>query len=113
MALSILTGSWVEGMYLSCQYSELRTDSKFYVLIAQQKYYLENLIILMSRFEDADVQDIVYRLKRIYLMFEEVEAIPDMTEANLAVPDSFQAAMDAIAEEVTSFRNVIVNGEPI
>lgn len=112
LALSILTGSWVEGMYLSCQYPELVTNPKYYELVAQQKYYLENLIILMSRFEEEEVQDIVYHLKRIYIMFDSIEAIPDMTATDLTVPDGFQEEMLAISAELNDFRSTIINGQP-
>lgn len=109
MGLVVLAGSWMEGLYLTCQYPELENNERFYTLLAQQKYYLENLIILMSRFEEEEVQDIVYRLKKLYVLFDGLDTTADMTQENdLEIPADFSAIMDQIRAEVTDFRNAYV-----
>lgn len=109
LGLVVLAGTWMEGLYLSSHYPELHNDRNYYTFIAQQKYYLENLIILMSRFSDEDVQQIVNRLKRLYGLFDSFVSVADMTiENNLTIPDNFTDKMEEIRIEVTDFRNEFV-----
>lgn len=67
----VVTGSWVEGLYLACEVSKsVENNSGIIQRIAEQKYSINNLITLLERFENdpvnKDILNELYGLQKIF-----------------------------------------------
>ncbi|MBL7912655.1 MAG: hypothetical protein JNJ41_16455 [Bacteroidia bacterium] len=97
----ILTGSWVEGMYVSCQIAETANGEKIIKTIIDQNESLKNIIIMLEASNLTDgTKFIIADLKSIRDAFEVAEA---NTVQNLET-------IKTIKEKITALRNKLVAG---
>ncbi len=97
----ILAGSWIEGMYVSCQMAKNANGDKIIPTIIQQNESLKNLIIMLEASNLAEgTKFIVSDLKGIRDAFEVAEA---NTIQNLET-------IKTIDEKVTALRNKLIAG---
>ena len=97
----ILTGSWVEGMYVSCQIAETANGEKIIKTIIDQNGSLKNIIIMLEASNLTDgTKFIIADLKSIRDAFEVAEA---NTVQNLET-------IKTIKEKITALRNKLVAG---
>jgi len=97
----ILTGSWVEGMYVSCQIAETANGEKIIKTIIDQNESLKNIIIMLEASNLTDgTKFIIADLKSIRDAFEVAEA---NTVQNLET-------IKSIKEKITALRNKLVAG---
>lgn len=97
----ILTGSWVEGMYVSCQIAETANGEKIIKTIIDQNESLKNIIIMLEASNLTDgTKFIISDLKSIRDAFEVAEA---NTVQNLET-------IKTIKEKITALRNKLVAG---
>ncbi|MDP1803024.1 MAG: hypothetical protein Q8L81_16805 [Bacteroidota bacterium] len=97
----ILTGSWVEGMYVSCQIAETANGEKIIKTIIDQNESLKNIIIMLEASNLTDgTKFIIADLKSIRDAFEVAEA---NTVQNLET-------IKTIKEKITALRNKLIAG---
>ena len=97
----ILTGSWVEGMYVSCQIAETANGEKIIKTIIDQNESLKNIIIMLEASNLTDgTKFIIADLKSIRDAFEVAEA---NTVQNLET-------IKTIKERITALRNKLIAG---
>ena len=97
----ILTGSWVEGMYVSCQIAETANGEKIIKTIIGQNESLKNIIIMLEASNLTDgTKFIIGDLKSIRDAFEVAEA---NTVQNLET-------IKTIKEKITALRNKLIAG---
>ncbi len=97
----ILTGSWVEGMYVSCQIAETANGEKIIKTIIGQNESLKNIIIMLEASNLTDgTKFIIADLKSIRDAFEVAEA---NTVQNLET-------IKTIKEKITALRNKLIAG---
>jgi hypothetical protein len=97
----ILTGSWVEGMYVSCQIAETANGEKIIKTIIDQNESLKNIIIMLEASNLPDgTKFIIADLKSIRDAFEVAEA---NTVQNLET-------IKTIKEKITALRNKLIAG---
>ncbi|MEO6303482.1 MAG: hypothetical protein ABIP51_09925 [Bacteroidia bacterium] len=97
----ILAGSWIEGMYVSCQMAKSANGEKIIHTIIEQNESLKNLIIMLEASNLAEgTKFIVSDLKGIRDAFEVAEA---NTVQNLET-------IKSIDEKITALRNRLAAG---
>ena len=71
----VLTGGWIEGMYLGTRMVDDKTNAEgLKNIIASQKYSLENLILMLDNTEDkGEFANINYQLNELFSMFQAIE----------------------------------------
>jgi hypothetical protein len=73
VGLLVITGSFVEGLYLLTRLSEQRATRKLVNMVGQQKIYLENLIELLSKYSDQ--QEVATLISKLDGLMEDYQGI--------------------------------------
>lgn len=95
VAAKILTGGWVESMYLACQLNSKKPSDEIRRRIGEQKQSLESIIELLEEYnEDGSNDAITEQLKDLKTSFDKI-----MIEYEYAAPDT-----DA-SKHLTTFNN--------
>jgi len=73
-AIFIITGGWIEGLYLMTQISEDNKNKLLLDRIGEQKYSLNNLLKLLSQLKTSDKihDDLLSQLLNLQITFEEI-----------------------------------------
>jgi len=73
----VITGSWVEGVYIATQMIEnFNADSEIALRIAEQKYSLENLLEYINTISnDESLEDIKIKLNKLLNDFDAIEEV--------------------------------------
>jgi transcriptional regulator with XRE-family HTH domain len=73
----VITGSWVEGVYIATQMIEnFNADSEIALRIAEQKYSLENLLEYINTIpNDESLEDIKIKLNKLLNDFDAIEEV--------------------------------------
>lgn len=109
IGLLVISGSFIEGLYLITQLTEKKKTRKVLNLIAQQKIYLENLIELLGRFESQeDIAGLISKFNGLNELFKGIhinysengEITKDVAITN--------EQLEAIKERVKTIRDEIV-----
>jgi len=107
----IITGGWIEGLYLSTQLARISPENEaLRTRIAEQKYSLTNLIGLLSSYEDNDIShDILEELLELEAIFSKITEVKTEGENSkdadgiTVIGGSIKLGMDdAILEEITA-----------
>lgn len=119
----IITGSWVEGMYLATQHSKLRKSYSLTNRIGEQKVVLENLIDLLSPYYYLDANfttlvdtlvDLAYEFDGIIFNYQHMSStdFPDERltiihgETNVIISEHHT---NTITNKISELRNTIIN----
>ncbi len=123
MTVLILTGGWVESLYLTCKVAKVKTSEELNSRIAEQKITLDQIILLVEHYEASPkmktLREELVALDKIYAGIE-VKTIPgeskkvekegtitieqtDKTEVKMKPGD-----LDAILAQVTLIRDNII-----
>jgi hypothetical protein len=82
----IVTGVWIESMYLLCEVIKESPNAELSEKIGEQKIILGNLMLLLKNYErDPKFKDLIEKLTEIQVLFREVtityeKAEPEMVE---------------------------------
>lgn len=77
----MITGIWVEGMYLATQVAKDNPDPALYDRIGEQKLNMNNLFLILSAYESLEqVRELINVLHQIKVEFDEVEITYEMGE---------------------------------
>lgn len=96
----ILSGCWIEGLYVSCQMAQQVESESIIKAIIQQKESLKNLIVMMEAvtLED-DAKFILKDLKDLYQIYNVAETTTKYDRKAIA----------AITQKISELRNKITN----
>ncbi len=100
LSLLVLTGTWIEGMYISCNISEsVYHNPELVKVILHQKSSLEKLIELLAPHNEHEtIQSVLVDLKPIKLVYDSIDET-GITESQL----------NQIIEQASSLRNKVVS----
>jgi hypothetical protein len=99
LALLVMTGSWIEGMYLTSQIAiGARNNTEITDIILQQADPLEKLLTLLDKHEDDSL---------IYSLYQDIKEIYDFIIAQQS-PMSGQV-LDLFTEKIDSLRTKIIS----
>ena len=77
----MITGIWVEGMYLATQVATENTNQALYNRIGEQKLNLNNLFLILNAYRgQKQIQDLIDLLNEIKMEFDKVEITYEMGE---------------------------------
>jgi hypothetical protein len=99
----ILSGCWIEGLYVSCQIAQQGNAESIIKTILDQKESLKNLIVMLEDVQlDESAKFILRDLKGLYETFNVAETT---TKYN-------KASIEKITKKITDLRTSIVSGTP-
>jgi len=84
----MITGIWVEGMYLATQVAKENSDPALYNRIGEQKLNMNNLFLILNAYNSQkQVRDLIETLNRIKVEFDQVEITYEMGEPETVEQD--------------------------
>lgn len=96
-AYTLLAGSFIEGLSLSCKIYENGKDAKIGQLIGQQKLFLENIMTILSNCtDDKNLVDLTTKLSQLESIYNKVE----IKSAVSTDPDIKEISSITISDEV-------------
>jgi hypothetical protein len=96
----ILSGCWIEGLYVSCKMAEKVDREDIVKTILEQREALKNLIVMLEAVElEESGTFILSDLRGLYTTFDEVVALQQYDSK----------ALDAITNKITNLRNKIIS----
>lgn len=99
LSLMVITGSWVEGLYITTQIAETsRNNAEFIKIIANQKAPLSKLMeLLQARSAEAEVMELINTLDPVYKIYNDVQC-------DVLTNEQYKA----IVENISKIRNSLV-----
>lgn len=118
-AYLILTGSFIEGLYLSGKIYEKGKDKNLVNVIGQQKIFLESLTKLLPQYNDKkEIADLIIQLNDLKSIFDQVEITyksssnepnsKEMLPVNIS-----DETLNQIIYKITTIRNSLINQKQI
>ena len=84
----MITGIWVEGMYLATQVAKGNPDPVLYNRIGEQKLNMNNLFLILNAYKNQkQIQDLIDTLNEIKKEFDQVEITYEMGEPETVEQD--------------------------
>ena len=110
-AYLLLTGSYIEGVYLSCKVYEANKDKKILQLVGEQKLFLENILELLPPDENnTKMTNLISQLNDLKKLYDKVEiSYTESGGKNRKVASSISISDDQFKEIQTKI-NMIRNG---
>ncbi|MBL4655786.1 MAG: hypothetical protein JKY33_08190 [Bacteroidia bacterium] len=118
----VLTGGWLEGLYLSAKIVELHPLQPIITRIGEQKKSLGNLILLLKQFEaEKQIPDLIISLEELQKEFDNVEIketyAPPTTDPNTGVTTInskseviiSKESLETIIKKIETIRNDIIS----
>jgi len=91
MTILILTGGWLEGLYLLCNVEREQHNEELAIRIAEQKIVLEQLLVLLRNYEDYNP-----KIKRLRSQLEELAALYEHVEVKYVPGKVKQVEIDGV-----------------
>lgn len=74
LTILILTGGWVEALYLTCEVAKKKPNELLNNRIGDQKIILDQLLLLLSFYDDnANIKSLIEQMNRLQKMYENVK----------------------------------------
>jgi hypothetical protein len=113
----IISGGWVEGLYIATQLVSSPRNELIVQRIAEQKNSLEQLLEILNFYEDDDeIKSISFELKDLYTTFEKITEVKINKKENQTslVGESKELiltpeVLNEIKNKVTTIRNQFIN----
>jgi hypothetical protein len=84
----MITGIWVEGMYLATQVARKNANPLLYQRIGEQKLNMNNLFLILNAYKSQkNIQDLIDVLNEIKIEFDQVEITYEMGEPETVEQD--------------------------
>ena len=84
----MITGIWIEGMYLATQVAKDYSDEALQTRIGEQKLNMNNLFLILNAYQSQQqIQELVETLNQIKVEFDQVEITYEMGEPETVEQD--------------------------
>ena len=94
----IITGGWIEGLYLGTQSLNKETpDETLMQRIADQKASLDNLVELLSTYDNAEVNAVAQNMRTLQMVYNKIEIVDDSEKSMTYEPETIIEISDVIA----------------
>ncbi|MBL4657219.1 MAG: hypothetical protein JKX73_04405 [Flavobacteriales bacterium] len=109
MGLLILTGCFVEGLYLASSIENIGSNSQLQSLLGIHKEYLENILLLISFYNDnKEVSSLIAQLEGLEKEFESIELTINEDKGSARLNSAVSAEkLNAIRDKITVIRSAI------
>ncbi len=119
----ILTGGWVESLYLTCEVVKKHPSQQFKERVGEQKVILDQLLLLLEFYkDDTNVQELVTDLTKLKSQFdavkvtreykeskmEEINGIPTIVDKSTSKIDFTEKDIDNIRAATIAVRDKII-----
>ncbi|MBL7892761.1 MAG: hypothetical protein JNL63_09025 [Bacteroidia bacterium] len=112
LGMYILSGSYIEGLYIALNYNEIPASKVLRNLIGQQKLFLENIIELLQYTEEKpETVDLLVKLMSIKEEFNAINVLyDDSGKGKIAVKCSVDRhQLTSLLKKVVEVRSKIIN----
>lgn len=109
--LLIITGSFIEGLYLTTGLTQTNNDSRLVNLLAQHQIFLDNLIELLGFYNtQAEVSELSNQMKDLKTAFKGIPAPRESNGANKTNPITISdQQLNNIMSKIAAIRHKIVD----
>jgi hypothetical protein len=84
----MITGIWIEGMYLATQVAQDNSDPALQTRIGEQKLNMNNLFLILNAYQSQpQIQELVETLNQIKVEFDKVEIVYEMGDPETVEQD--------------------------
>jgi hypothetical protein len=95
VSILILTGGWMEALYLTCEVVQRYPNDAFKERIGEQKVILDQLLLLLSFYnQDPNIQTLITDLTQLQKHFEKVEITYTYKESTMKEVDGVLVVVD-------------------
>lgn len=95
LSILILTGGWLEALYLTCEVVQKYPNQAFNERIGEQKVILDQLLLLLSFYnQDPNVKGLISELSLLQKHFEKVEITYTYQESTMKEVDGVLMVVD-------------------
>ena len=114
-AALIILGGWVEAIHIAINVAAESEDANIIERLIEQKYSLNNLLIMLSEHKDNDVvNNFIKKLDSVKKGFNEIDVVFDVdfdenTEAGKALIKKSIDQVENLGTVVSAFRKELVN----
>ena len=109
MGLLILTGCFIEGLYLASSVEEISSNGQIQSLLGIHKEYLQNILLLVKYYnQNKEVASLIEQLKLLESEFNTVDLVVDAASGSARLNSALQPEkITAIRDEISEIRNRI------
>lgn len=115
VSIAIVTGGWIESLYLSTQVYKQAPDQKLSDLIANQKVSLNDIQIILTPYKDREIfQKLIVEIEKLREIYDLVDityvyAEPTTKEVNgvLVVQDNTKCSINITNEQIKQITNQV------
>ena len=103
LSVLLLTGGWLEAMHITCQVSAKDPGNKeLQETIGEQKIILENIVLLLSFYNEVDknMASLLEDMKTLQAEYENIEIIKTYKESTFEVVDGVMVIKDNSSSEI-------------
>ncbi|ELR70401.1 hypothetical protein C900_03755 [Fulvivirga imtechensis AK7] len=112
LSVLLLTGGWMEAMHITCQVSAKDPGNKeLQEKIGEQKIILENIVLLVSFYQEVDpnMALLLEDMKRLQKEYESIEIITTYKESTFEIVDGVMVIKDNSSSEIRITKENIDN----
>lgn len=112
LSVLLLTGGWMEAMHITCQVSAKDPANKeLQEKIGEQKIILENIVLLLSFYQEVDpnMASLLEDMKRLQKEYESIEIITTYKESTFEIVDGVMVIKDNSSSEIKITKENIDN----
>ncbi|MDJ1502533.1 hypothetical protein [Xanthocytophaga agilis] len=112
----ILTGGWVESLYLTCEVVKKNPSQQFKERVGEQKVILDQLLLLLDFYkDDANVQGLINDLNNLKAQFDAVKVTREYKESKMeeingipTIVDKSTSRIDFTEKDIDNIRNATI-----
>ncbi len=114
LTILILTGGWLEALYLTCEVAKKRPNELLNNRIGEQKIILEQLLLLLSFYEDNEkIKKLIEDLNELRTIYDNVKIVYEYKESAtkeengiLVVEDNTSSKINFTSKDLEDILNV-------
>jgi len=110
IGLMILTGAFIEGLYISSSLAKEGHNEELLKLIGLQKIFLENISTLLNKYsEQKDIQTVIGKINALSAAYADVDVHYDSKKDKLVSAAISSDQLHQICKNTGAIRNEIIN----
>ncbi len=112
----ILTGGWVESLYLTCEVVKKHPSQQFKERVGEQKVILDQLLLLLEFYkDDTNVQELITDLNKLKTQFDAVKVTREYKESKIeeingipTIVDNSTSKIDFTEKDIDNIRTATI-----
>lgn len=103
LSVLLLTGGWLEAMHITCQvYKKNPTNDELRDTIGEQKIILENIVLLLSFYQEVDqnMASLLSDMQKLQAEYDNIEIVKTYKESTFEIVDGVMVIKDNSTSEI-------------